>query len=154
MKESGPTLCRTLAAQRRQDVKVREDFVYTDKRCPGASCQMAHIRAICCGFQIGCVLTAEQLLQACNRMKPRPALLGDLGSIGLFHIRTRLPCARWSATSPCSSQVKSTLVLIHSPDPNIHFALNVLIHSFKKKQNRHPTIKCTYQKKPPKTHLA
>lgn len=40
------------------------------------------IKALCLGCWVGCVVTANKQLQACNGIEPRPKLLGYLGSVG------------------------------------------------------------------------
>lgn len=83
----------------------------------GGCCQAEHSKAICPGCCVGCVLTANEPLQALNGIKMRPPHVGDLGLVVLFRIRVRLlcsyvskwtepkekrpPCFRTSLINPC-----------------------------------------------------
>lgn len=46
-----------------------------------------HTKSICASFWVGCVLTANKLVEDSNGIELRPPLLGDLGSLDLFCIR-------------------------------------------------------------------
>lgn len=87
-------------AQRQQYIKVLDHIVHIDQRSFDTCWQAAHIRPICSGLWVGCVLTTNKLLQGWNGLKT--PLLGDLSwpfvvsKILLSCIRVLLLCSHMS----------------------------------------------------------
>lgn len=97
------------AAQRQQHRKVKHHSNHADKRSFGAYCQAGCFSRIFSTCWVGCVLAAHELLQGWNGTEPRPPLLGDFGSVHLFHTREQ-PSQRGNApptTPPISPGVKA-----------------------------------------------
>lgn len=82
-KDFGNTLSDS-TAQRHHYIKVRDCFVHTD-RVPVARQNISGLFVQTCWA--GCVVTANRPLRGWNRNEPRSTLLGELGSVILFHIR-------------------------------------------------------------------
>lgn len=53
------TLCWTVLCED-GNTKVQDPIVHIDRWSTGASCQAAHIKAVCSCYRVGCVLTADK----------------------------------------------------------------------------------------------